>query len=260
MNEMEAIIVVSIIMGFFTGTGVKFAHGVKTGEIVMKRPPLSAIAEGLGIKMNRKTTGVPRLHLWNPITEWTHRRLYPNADTGRPNAHPPDDTVLRWIDMVLYHGFEKTLRGVINKLRNGGWWTRSDNGWYWKIEKGNVTIENIPQHIGQALEYIKMKLECGCSTNPHEGIASCSEIINHTIAELVQKYGVYDLPRLAVMQYPSLHTMTQEHIEAAVRIEREYVFTECCGELPTTRRYAGGSPQVVYCDKCDRELYDDIGC
>ena len=249
MNEMEAIIVVSIIMGFFTGTVVKFAHGVKTGEIVIVKPTLSAIAEGLGLKTNRKTA-----------TEAGRTVIDPRVSGHVVGDQILGNTTLRWIDMVLYHGFEKTLRGVINKLRNGGWWTRSDNGWYWKIEKGNVTIENIPQHIGQALEYIKMKLECGCKTNPHEGIASCSEIIEGMIAELVQKYGVFDLPRLAVMQYPRLHTMKPEYIEAAVRIEREYVFTECCGELPTTRRYAGGSPQVVYCDKCDRELYDDIGC
>ena len=231
MNEMQARVLFVILM-VWTATAVYFTTGWANGRIVMKRPTLSAIAEGLGIKTNRKTA----------------------TEAGRTA------TTNRWIDLVIHHGFEKALRGVVNDLRNGGWWTRSDSGWYYKIESAIHAIECIPRHIGQALEQIKSSLECGCHQNPLGSAASCAEVIEMTIAELVKKYGVFDLPRLAVMQYPSLHTMTPEQKKHAVRVERDVVFTECCGELPTTRRYAGGSPQVVYCDKCDRELYDDIGC
>ena len=239
---MEAVVFFVILM-VWTVSAVFFTTGWANGRIVMKMPTLSVIAESLGLTTNRKIA--------------KPGGIKPDQDS----LCGPKAGELWWIDMVLYHGFEKTLRGVVNDLRNGGLWTRSDNGWYWKIETSVHTIENIPQHIGKALEYIKAKLECGCTTNPYEGMASCSEIIEMEISRLVEKYGdFFDLPRLAVMQYPSLHTLKPEYIEAAVRIERDVVFTECCGQLPVVYRYPGGGPQVVYCDKCDRELYDNIGC
>lgn len=189
MNGTEAVVLL-FFMGVFAVTA-KIAHEVKKGDIVMVKPTLSAIAEGFGLKMKRKSD-----------TEGTQR-----------NAHP-----MYWMQIVRAHGFEKALRGVVNTLKNGGqlvarielgYERRSLSGYkvvgwedhtlYSVLNKGFDDVLGIPWKIGNKLEQIKSSLECGCHQNPIGSAPSCTEVLEMTINWMVTEHhaeNVY-LDRLA---------------------------------------------------------------
>jgi len=179
MNGTEAVVLL-FFMGVFAVTA-KIAHEVKKGDIVMVKPTLSAIAEGFGLKMKRK------------------------SDTR--NAHP-----IYWMQIVHAHGFEKALRGVVNTLKNGGqlvarikslsaykivgW---EDHTTYCVLNKGFDDVLGIPWKIGNRLEQIKSSLECGCHQNPIGSAPSCTEVLEMAIKALVEEHHRHNayLDRLA---------------------------------------------------------------
>ena len=181
MNGTEAV-VLFYIMGLFAGSTAKLVHGLKTGEIVMVKPTLSVIAESLGLKTNRK------------------------SDTERPPY---------WMQIVHAHGFEKALRGVVNTLKNGGQLVEipdcgghliggrivgwGDNNTFALFNKGVCEMRAIPWKIGKELAELNTHFECGCTQNPHEGIASCTEVLEMAIKSMVEEHHRHNayLDRLA---------------------------------------------------------------
>ena len=169
MNGTEAV-VLFFIMGLFAGSTAKLVHGLKTGEIVMVKPTLSAIAESLGLKTNRK------------------------SDKERPPY---------WMQIVDAHGFEKALRGVVNMLKNGAQLVEipdcgghivggrivdwGDYNTFALFNKGVCEMREIPWWIGNRLEQIKSSLECGCHQNPNGGALSCIDVSEMAIKSMVEK-------------------------------------------------------------------------
>jgi hypothetical protein len=128
MNGTEAVVLL-FFMGVFAVTA-KIAHGVKKGDIVMVKPTLSAIAEGLGLK-----------------TETEYDAPY-------------------WLQIVHAHGTEKALRGVVNTLKNGGQLVAEVNV-FALYNKGVREMNAIPWRIGKKLAQLNTHFECGCTQNPH---------------------------------------------------------------------------------------------
>ena len=149
MNGTEAVVLL-FFMGVFAVTA-KIAHGVKKGEIVMVKPTLSAIAEGLGLK-----------------TETEYDAPY-------------------WLQIVHAHGTEKALRGVVNTLKNGGQLVAEVNV-FALYNKGVREMNAIPWRIGKKLAQLNTHFECGCTQNPHEGIASCTEVLEMAIKSMVEEH------------------------------------------------------------------------
>jgi len=149
MNGTEAVVLL-FFMGVFAVTA-KIAHGVKKGDIVMVKPTLSAIAEGLGLKV-----------------ETEYDAPY-------------------WLQIVHAHGFEKALRGVVNTLKHGGQLVAEVNV-FALYNKGVREMNAIPWRIGKELAKLNTQFECGCTEKLDDGVASCTEILEMAIKSLVEEH------------------------------------------------------------------------
>ena len=103
-----------------------------------------------------------------------------------------------WLQIVHAHGFEKALRGVVNTLKHGGQLVAEVNV-FALYNKGVRKMNAIPWKIGNELSKLNTQFECACTQNPHEGIASCTEVLEIAIERMVEEHHRHNayLDRLA---------------------------------------------------------------